>query len=387
MKVRPIYPVWLWAVWTLLVPLTLLAVGFTVLALTDRDELLLDNQHLWWLGVAGPLAGAVSLYGCFRRRRALEAFTSAQLAPLLTARISPARQAFRAGLLSAAVLLIVGGAIGPRWGMHLEKQRVYGVDIVVALDVSRSMLARDLAPNRLDRAKRVLREQLIDRAAFGQTNRLALLAFAGSTSLKLPLTTDHLAFRSKLDAIQIGSAPRGGTAIGEAIRAATDLFARSPAEATKLILLLTDGEDHEGGPVEAARTAYNEHGIRTYTVGVGDATRPAGAQVPAAPGPNARPLLYDGQIVFSKLNTAALQEIAVAGQGRFTPLSAFHRQVSAMSGLRKTELSMEERIRHIPRYQWFVTAAMCLLLLETLIGDRRPTPAAVPQRIWQQEFA
>ncbi len=252
----PLYPLMTWAVWVLLLPVALIALAFVLVATTAADTLLFDNPHLWWLACAVPLAGLVVLYGAVRRGRAMERFASARLAPLLAARMSPLRQAMRAALIVVAILMIVVAVIGPRWGIYLEKQRVYGVDMVVALDVSRSMLARDVEPSRLARAKREIRQQLTERAVLGHTNRLALLAFAGSTSLRLPLTTDHVAFRSKLEAIRVGSAPRGGTAIAEAIRASTDLFAKSPKEATKIILLFTDGEDHQGGPAQAARVAF-----------------------------------------------------------------------------------------------------------------------------------
>jgi Ca-activated chloride channel family protein len=365
--------------------LALIVVGFVVVATTEAHTLLFDSPHLWWLGAAGPVGGLVVLYGVTRRRRALERFASAELAPLLTARLSPARQAFRAGVIVAALVLIAAGVIGPRWGIYVEKQKVRGVDLVVALDVSRSMLADDMVPSRLERAKRDIRQQLTERAVFQGTSRLALLAFAGSASLKLPLTTDHLAFRSKLEGLAIGSAPRGGTAIAEAIRTATDLFATSPEDATKIILLFTDGEDHEGGPVEAAQVAFEEHGIRVYPVGVGDPGRTVGAQVPADGDNRSKPLLYDGQIVFSKVDVAALQRIAEAGGGQYAMLSGLHRLVDAIAAMRKVELTTEERVRHKPRYQWFVASALVLLALELLIGERGAARAHLPQRVWQRE--
>jgi len=291
----------------------------------------------------------------------------------------------RAGIFVVALLLIVAAIIGPRWGMYLEKQRVFGVDIVVALDVSRSMLAEDVEPNRLARAKREIREQLVERAAFERNNRLALLAFAGSTTLRLPLTTDHLAFQNKLEALEVGAAPRGGTAIAKAIQDASDLFASSPPEATKLILLFTDGEDHEGDPVAAAKAAFDEHGIRTFTVAVGDPTQTVGARIPVYDHGQRKPLLYNGQIVFSKLDVPGLQAIADAGHGQYAPISEFNRLVDAMSGLRKTELTTEERKRHRPRYQWLLAAALILLYLETTISERRAATEEAVQRVWQLE--
>jgi Ca-activated chloride channel family protein len=385
MSNRNLYPFSVWLAWVLIIPLVVVALGFVIVASTSAETLLFDNAQLWWLVSAAPVAALIALYGVVRRRRALNRFASAELAPLLAHRVSPSRQAIRCGLVVIAILMITAAIIGPRWGIYLEKQKVFGVDIVVLVDVSRSMLAEDVEPNRLRRAKRDIQQQLIDRAAFQRANRLALLAFAGSTSLRLPLTTDHLAFRNKLEDLYIGAAPRGGTAIGRAIQAATDLFRRSPEEATKIILLFTDGEDHEGEPAEAAREAYEEHGIRTFTVAVGDPAQTVGARVPIQEGGQRKPLLHDGQIVFSKLDVAGLQRIAQAGGGEYAPIGQFHRLVDAMAGLRKMELTTEERMQYRPRYQWFVALALLLLGMETVIGERRTGTGDVPRRVWQLE--
>lgn len=384
MNRRVLYPLALWSTWTLIVPLVVMALAALVVATSDAKTLVFDNPQLWWLGTVIPMTGLVWLYGVARRRRALNGFASPQLAPLLAATVSPSRQAVRAGLTVLALVMLVSALIGPRWGMYLEKQRVFGVDVVVALDVSRSMLAADLQPNRLERAKSDLRQQLTERGAFKNAHRLGLLAFAGTTSLRLPLTTDHVAFRSKLDALRVGAVPRGGTAIAQAIRAAVDLFAKSPQQATKVILLCTDGEDHEGGPVEEAQAALKVHGIHVFTIGVGDPTRTVGAEVPADGGAS-KPLLHDGQIVFSKLDVEGLRKIANAGGGDYASIGELHRVVDKIANMRTTELTTEERMRHQPQYQWFVAVALLLLGIEMMIREVRPVAVDVLQRTWQQE--
>lgn len=378
-----LHPVGLWIFWTLLAPTALLGVGIGAVALTEVGNLPFDNVRWWWMGAAVPLAGLIFLYGLFRRRRSVDRFVSPQLATLLAARVSPGRQALRAGLWVMALLFIFAALLGPRWGMYMEKQKVRGVDVVVALDLSRSMLARDLAPNRLEAAKQAIRQQLTERAVFRQAHRLGLLAFAGSTSLRVPLTTDHLNFRSKLDALQYGQVPGGGTAISKAIATATDMFATSPPEATKVILLLTDGEDHEGGPADAARKAHQENGVRIFTVAVGDLEKTAGAEVPTSI-TDPKPVLYQGQIVFSKPDVDGLKKIAEAGGGYFAALRDFPDLVNAIAGMWKSELTTEERLRHKPRYQWFLAAALLLLAFETLMSDYRPGPVELPRRGWQQ---
>ncbi len=383
MKAPALYPVPIWLSWTLLVPLALMGAAAAIVAFSDAKTLAFDHPHLWWLGALVPLAGLLALYGVFRRRQAMFRFATPQVAPLLATRASPARQAFRAGLVVAALVFLVAALIGPRWGLYLEKQRVYGVDVVVAVDVSRSMLAADLRPNRLERIKTELRQQLTERGAFKNAHRLGLIAFAGGTSLRLPLTTDHLAFRSKLEAIRVGIVPRGGTAIAQAIRKAVDLFARSPQESTKVILLCTDGEDHEGGPIEEARVAWAEHGIHVYTIAVGDPARTAGAEVPEGPGQ--KPLLHNGQIVFSKPDAEGLRKIAEAGGGDAALTDDLRRVVDRIAGLRGAELTTEERMRHRPQYQWFVAAALLLLTIEGLVGETGRTRGDTIRRTWQQE--
>lgn len=384
MSSSALYPRSTWIVWVLLLPLGLLALGTILVATTDAETLLFDGPGSWWLGFAAPVAGLLILYGVARRRRALARFAADELASMLAAKTSPTRQAIRSALIVISVLMIVAAVIGPRWGVYMEKQQVYGVDIAVALDVSRSMLARDVVPDRIGRAKREIRQQLTERAVFRRAHRLALMAFAGSSSLRLPLTTDHLAFRSKLDAVEVGSAPRGGTAIAEAIRAASDLFVRSPEEATKIILLFTDGEDHEGRAAQAAQSALEQQGIYTFTIGVGDPASAVGAQVPMGDGTN-RPLLFDGQIVFSKLDVAGMQQIAESGGGRFASIADLSRLVEAISDMHKTHLTSEDRVRYKPRYQWFIAVALLLLAVETLMNERRSTVGNGPLRIWQQE--
>ncbi len=385
MRRRSLHPTWPWFLWVLAVPMALAAIGGAVVVVTDAGDLPFDNADLWWLITAVPAAGLLFMYSLFRRQRAMNRFVSTELAGLLAPQSSPARQALRAGLVVIALVALVAAILGPRWGIYLEKQRAYGVDIVVALDVSRSMLVQDVKPNRLARAKQDIRQQLIERDVFGGASRLGLVAFAGSTSMRLPLTTDHIAFRSKLRDIRVGIVPRGGTAIGRAIAEATDLFAKSPAEATKLILLFTDGEDHEGGAQEAAKSVYEQFGIRLFTIGIGDPSLSAGAQVPSAQGGSNKPLLHDGQIVFSKLDVDGLRLAAQAGGGQYAPLDDLNLLVDAVAGMRKTELSTEERMRHKPRYQLFLVAALILLGAETIIAQRRLAIDDAPQRVWQQE--
>jgi len=381
---RPVYPLLPWLICAVIVPLGLVAAGAVLTTVIDVHTLLFDHPDLWWLGGVVPSAGILVLVARYGKARALARFASPALAPLLTQRISPLKQAFRAGLLVLALTFLVAAIIGPRWGIYLTQEKVRGVDVVVALDVSRSMLATDVAPNRLEAAKRQIRRQLTERTVFKRANRFGLIAFAGSTSLRMPLTTDTLAFRTKLEALDPSDVPRGGTAVANAIRRGVDLFAKSPEEATRVLMIVTDGEDHEGDPVAEAQLAWEEHHIRVYTLGVGDPSLSVGARVPKS-AESGKPLLHDGQIVFSKLDVDTLRQVASVGHGQYVPMHHLHELVNAIAGMHQTELSTEDRIRHKPRYQWFVLAALLALALETLMSDARPGEAAVAKRVWQQE--
>lgn len=368
-------------------PPVLIGLLVALIVFTDAGSLPMDRRALIYFVLLVPITGLGYWYGLIRRRRAMRRFALPQTAALLAAGVSPGRQALRAGMVLLALFLVIIALLGPRWGKYLEKREAYGVDVVVAMDVSRSMLARDLKPNRLEYAKGQLRIHLTERSAFANSNRLGLLAFAGSASMKAPLSLDHLFFQQALANININSAPRGGTAIAEAIYDSVGFFRSSPDEAMKILLVVTDGEDHEGGPVKAAEDVYNDYGIVTYTVGVGDPDSPVGAEVPSAPGPGAKPLVYDGQLVISKLEDKQLREIADSGQGKYVSIRDLGSLVNQLSDLQQQRLTTEERLRNRPRYQWFLAPAILLLLLEPMVRDRRRNGQTELERTWQQEMA
>ncbi|MHC5111606.1 MAG: vWA domain-containing protein [Planctomycetota bacterium] len=380
---RVLFPKWTFLTWLFFVPVGLVVAGGLLIGLTDLGDLPFDNLDLWWLVGAVPLGSLIAIYGIARRRRALARFSSDALSPLLASSFSAWRVSVRTGIFLSAVVMLIVAALGPRWGIYLEKQEVHGVDIVAIVDVSKSMLARDVRPNRLERAKEEIRQQLTERSVFQGAHRLALSVFAGSSVTRLPLTTDHLAFRDKLKEVYIGGVKRGGTDLGRAIREASDLFERSSDQATKIILLFTDGEDHQQMGEAAARDAYMEQGVRVFTIGVGDPMSTTGAQVPESARGSAKPMLHDGQIVFSRLNTEDLRRIAEAGNGRYVPLNQLNRVVDAIGDMRQSELTTEERMRHKPRYQWFLVAALILLGFEMIIGQRRAVVDDKMTRVWE----
>ncbi len=321
--------------------------------------------HLLWLV---PVLGLVFIYGFARRAQALRRFASVNLLTHLVPHVSPGRQRIKAGLVLAAAALLAVAATGPRWGQEYRTLPRKGIDLMVVLDVSRSMLAEDIAPNRLERAKTELKD-LLDVLS---GDRIGLVTFAGAPSLACPLTINYGAFRMVLDEVDIRSAPRGGTLIGDAVRLAADSFVDRIKE-HKAVLVITDGEDHESYPVEAAQSAYEKQGIRVFTVGLGDPRQ--GARIPVDAG-GRRYLVHDGQEIWSRMNPKDLEEMAAVAGGAYFGAATrdldfreVYRVINAK--VRERELEVSQKRVLIPRFMWFAGAALAVLMLETLIAKRR----------------
>ncbi len=330
-------------------------------------ELRLDNLsllHLLW-AVAG-LAG-LAVYGFERRQRALRTFASANLLGALVPDACFRRHVARAALVLLALALVVGALIGPRWGVYWEDVQRKGVDLMICLDVSRSMSARDVPPSRLERAKQDIRDLL----SVLPGDRVGLVVFAGLPVLKCPLTIDYGFYRMVLDDVEVNAASRGGTNLGDAIRVAASSF-DDAIRNHKAIVLVSDGEDQESYPVEAAEKAWEEQGIRVFTIGLGD--RSQGSRIPT---PDGGYMMHDGQQVWSKMNPECLQQIALAGGGAYVPagtasidLDRIYQEKIATIEKREFEAKKVQRFR--ARFQYFVAAALALLMIETLMGEVRP---------------
>jgi Ca-activated chloride channel family protein len=324
--------------------------------------------HLLWivLGLIGLAA-----YGFARKRMAMARFASADLLSSLSPRVSPARQRLKSVYMIVGLVFIVAGLMGPRWGEELREFRRKGIDIMVCLDVSRSMLAGDIVPNRLDRAKADIRDLL----SILPGDRIGLIAFAGKAELKCPLTIDYGFYRLVLDEIDTSSVAVGGSLIGDAIRLASSSFT-DQVKNHKVILVITDGEDHESFPTGAAGDAYEEHGIRVFTIGLGDAA--AGQRIPVN-GPDGQTafLQYEGQEVWSKLDPEMLTRMAVVGGGAYVPAGTRNIDIEGIynehiATLDEREFEAATKVGQVPRFQWFVAAALVILLLETLTAEWRP---------------
>ena len=337
-------------------------------------DLKFDHVEYLYLLWGVPLLAAVFAYGFHRKAAALGVFATANLFGHLMPQLSTARQKFKAVLVLLAVTFLILGATGPRWGKDIVDLQRRGIDLIVCLDVSRSMLAEDIAPNRLERAKVELGDMLRNM----QGDRVGLVTFAGDAALSCPLTINYGAYRMALDETTTRSSTRGGSLIGDAVRVGAESFT-DKVKGHKAILVITDGDDQESLPVDAARDAYREHGIRVFTIGLGDLG--TGSRVPVTIDGRKQYLQHQGQEVWSRMNRAVLDEMAVEGGGASFPVgtsdadfAAFYERIRSKVEAREFETARKE-LYHA-QFQWFAAAALFLLLLETLLTDRKRVAVA-----------
>ncbi len=344
-------------------------------------------DDLRWLNLlwAVLLIAAVGVYGVWQRQRALAMFATPNLLGRLTARIGWTRPLCRLTLIVLCLTTLVAAIIGPRWGEREQTVMRRGIDVMVLLDVSRSMLARDIAPNRLERAKISIRDDLLP--VLGG-DRIGLITFAGVPTLKCPLTHDYGFFRLVLEDVSSKSSPRGGTLIGDAIRMAAEAFHDS-LETHKVVVLITDGEDHESYPLEAAVNLWNDLEVPIVTVALGDERE--GARIPIRTSQGLEYLEYDGQTVWSRANFDDLRRIAqvsnlnaFVGVGtRNFDLGQIYREkiVPAIEYKERAEI---ERVPLPSQYHLFAIAALTLLLIDSFPRDG-PRSAATLQTYGHRE--
>ncbi len=318
--------------------------------------------------LAVPFLAALAYWLLFRAGRRLDAFMSRPLRERLTIHASRRTPVAQIALVSIALFLLVLAAARPQWGRSDTTVLSRGRNLLIALDVSRSMLAADVHPNRLERA----RVDIMDLIDDLRGDRAGLLVFRGKANMICPLTTDRAFLRQALDGISIDSAPRGETDLADAIRKSLAAFETMPDE-NNAIILISDGEDLAGRAAAAAAEA-GHRGIPIFTVGIGD---PAGAEVPAADGRGS--MKYHGETVRSRMTESTLAEIAKASDGAYIPLAtsstasttlgAIYRQHLSRIAAREMEEMLERRL--VERYQFFLVPAILLLLVAAALSRGR----------------
>jgi Ca-activated chloride channel homolog len=327
-------------------------------------------SYVYLLG-AVPALLALYLYAFARKRQSLAMFLNLEVVPRLVPGLSRRRQWLKALCLIGAFGCLILALMQPQWGIRWQDVPSQGRDLMLILDVSRSMLAEDVVPNRLERAKAYIRD-LVQVVQKEGGHRLGLVVFAGRATLHCPLTRDHAFFLQRLNEVGPDTIAPGGTAIGHAIRQALQSFT-TDEHAYKDIILLTDGEDHHSLPLEAAQTAAAQH-VSLYIIGLGNPE--VGARIPFQDTQGRRTYLqYDGQEVRSRQDQHLLLEMArltggvyVLADTRSPAMERLYTGHIAPKARRHIDATASEYLIH--RYQWFVGAALFLLAVEMLLRER-----------------
>ena len=323
---------------------------------------LAQSQYLLLLLIVPLLFVAYALYLRARRKR-LARFGSPELVSQLMPDASTGKGWLKISLLAAAWFFFVIGLARPQLGARLKEHQSQGVEVMVALDVSNSMLAEDYSPNRLERSKLAI-SRLVDKL---QGDRIGLVVFAGEAFVQLPITADYVSAKVFLKSIDTESVPIQGTSLSEALMASARSFS-TQSERSRAIILISDGEDHEGEAIEAAR-AIAEQGIRIYCIGVGS---PQGKPIPKNGS-----LLKDasGEIVVTRLNEEILQEIAGAGNGKYVRAGAaefgLNPIIDDIRTLDKEQFNSVVFEDFDEQFMYFFAIALFFLILELLVSDTK----------------
>src|SRR5438067_2932302 len=324
-----------------------------------------------WLWALAFLPLLVLLYVRAERRSAikLREFVSPRLLPQLAGNVDRVRRAIRFAFVLFALALAIIALAKPRWGYTYEDVKRRGLDLLFAVDTSRSMLSNDVAPNRLERVKLAAQDLITEL----QGDRVGLIAFAGRAFLQAPLTIDYDAAVESINDLDTKTIPEGGTNISEAIALATQTFGKS-AMGNRALIIFTDGEELSGDAVSGAKKAADA-GVRIFTVGVGTTQ---GSLIPVE-GQGEAGFVKDvkGQVVKSKLDENRLREIAQATGGIYLHLESgpqTMRQLYAggLSKLKTAEIDARLSSRPIERYEWPLAGAIVALIVSLFINDRKP---------------
>lgn len=327
-----------------------------------------EKAYFYLLGII-PVLVVLYVVHQLWRRRAQRRFADARL----LRRLAPDRSFFKPQLkfllLLGALALLVVGLVNPKMGTKLETVKREGVDIVFAVDVSKSMLAEDIAPNRLEKAKRLVSEIINELAS----DRVGIIAYAAQAYPQLPITTDYGAAKMFLQSMNTDMLSSQGTAIGQAIDLAATYF-DDEQQTNRVLFIVSDGEDHsEGGMPEAVEKAL-EQGIRIYTIGVGSTK---GAPIPIKRNGVLESLKKDnqGEVVITKLNEEVLAELASEGNGEYIDGSNTAEAVAFISDtlqqMDKMEFEAKQFAEFKDQFQWFLGGALLLLLLDIFVLERK----------------
>jgi Ca-activated chloride channel family protein len=335
----------------------------------------LGNDKALWLLFAVPVVLLPVYIWCFwQKAKALKILASNEMLKKINVAVSLKKQIFKAFLLVAGFISITIALTDPKWNPQAQRIKRQGRDVCILLDTSRSMLAEDIKPNRLERSKIAIRDLL----EMLKGDRMAIVTFAGNSTVKCPLTQDYAFVRMVLADISTESSSRGGTMIGDAIRKAADEVFDKKSREYKDIILITDGEDHDSFPVRAAEKAAVD-GIRIIAIGLGDEDQ--GSRIPIT-GPSGEKtfLKYQGQEVWSKVDGDMLRELVYATDGgRYlsvepgTTLDLGRIYESLIASAEKRQLESTTMLKYDEKFHIFVALGLVLIICEAFINERRKT--------------
>ena len=333
----------------------------------------LGNDKALWLLFAVPVVLVPAYVWCFWRKvRTLRVLASHEMLARINDTVNVKKQVLKAVLLILAFITVTIALTEPKWNPQPQQIRRKGRDVVILLDTSRSMLAEDITPNRLERSKIAISDLL----EVLRGDRIAIVTFAGNASVKCPLTQDYAFVRMALADISTESTSRGGTMVGDAIRKATEEIFDKQSREYKDLILITDGEDHDSFPVQAAEKAAEE-GVRIIAIGLGDDA--TGSRIPIT-GPRGEKtfLKYQGQEVWSKLDSDTLREVAYAADGGKyltvapgTTMDLGRIYEDLIASAEKRELESVSMMKYDEKFQVFIALAIGMLIGEVLISERR----------------
>ena len=316
---------------------------------------------LWWL-ITIPVFVIAYIIITKRKQRQLMEFGDPELIAQLMPDASKSRPIVKFTLLIVALALLIVAAARPQYGQQEKTVKRQGIEVMVALDISNSMLAEDVAPNRLDRAKQML-SKMIDNMT---DDKVGLVVFAGEAFTQLPITCDYVSAKMFLNTISPKLIPTQGTAIGAALQTAIRSFGSQESDAGRAIILITDGENHEDDATAVAKQAQ-ELGIQVFVIGIG---KPEGSPIPV-PGTNDYIKDRSGQVVVSRLNEEMCQEIAQAGKGAYvrcdntnTAMRALQQELDRIA---TTDLETTVYADYNEQYQSFLLIALLLLVIDCFI--------------------
>jgi Ca-activated chloride channel family protein len=328
-----------------------------------------DPRYLTLAFFASAALAAFYLWALLRKERLINTFAEKDLVGGIAPTASLKRLIVKTVMMLAAVTLAIFALARPQWGFEWQEVKRVGLDMLIAIDVSKSMLANDVKPNRLERTKFAVKD-LVKKL---NGDRVGLIAFAGSAFLQCPLTIDYNGFLLALDDLSVETIPRGGTSISSAIRMALETLSGQDKK-YKVMVIITDGEDFEGDAVKMAAEAAKE-GLKIYCLGVGTS---GGELIPAGYEGGARAYLTDrqGNVVKTRLNEEILKRIAISTGGSYVRATQSDFGLGLMydksiSQLEKRDRESKMKKQYEERFQIFLAAALLLVFLESLVAERK----------------